>query len=144
MPLSIRITVLCALLALASLAGVWGQQVPDAERYWPRGRGPHFKGVSTTANPPITWSETKNIVWKAPLPGRGNSTPVVLNPIPSPVFEDGVPILMSGFQGNDLKAIRVVATSTARAPRLQEPLRDRGAVADPAAAAHLQRLGPLR
>lgn len=77
MTIAIRITALCALLALGSLVGVSGQQVPDAERSWPQWRGPHFTGVSTTANPPITWSETKNILWKAPLPGRGNSTPVV-------------------------------------------------------------------
>lgn len=73
---SIRLTASCALLALGSLAHVSGQAT-DAERYWPQWRGPHFKGVSTTANPPVTWSETKNILWKAPLPGRGNSTPVV-------------------------------------------------------------------
>ena len=66
----------CAILALASLVTVAGQ-ASDAERYWPQWRGAHFKGVSTTANPPVTWSETKNILWKVPLPGRGNSTPVV-------------------------------------------------------------------
>jgi outer membrane protein assembly factor BamB len=66
----------CAILALASLVTVAGQAA-DAERYWPQWRGAHFKGVSTTANPPVTWSETKNILWKVPLPGRGNSTPVV-------------------------------------------------------------------
>jgi outer membrane protein assembly factor BamB len=66
----------CAILTLASFVNVAGQ-ASDAERYWPQWRGPHFKGVSTTANPPVTWSETKNILWKVPLPGRGNSTPVV-------------------------------------------------------------------
>jgi outer membrane protein assembly factor BamB len=30
-----------------------------------------------------------------------------MNPIPSPVHEDGLAILMSGFQGNDLRAVRV-------------------------------------
>ena len=70
------LAVASAALALGSFADV-SSQAADAERYWPQWRGPHFKGVSTTANPPITWSETKNIVWKAPLPGRGNSTPVI-------------------------------------------------------------------
>ena len=36
-------------------------QQPAASRYWPQWRGPHATGVSTTANPPIEWSETKNI-----------------------------------------------------------------------------------
>lgn len=30
-----------------------------------------------------------------------------MNAIPSPVYGDGLVILMSGFRGNDLKAIRV-------------------------------------
>jgi outer membrane protein assembly factor BamB len=70
-----------AAVAVATVATLVAAQLPagppEAERFWPQWRGPHFKGVSTTANPPLTWSETKNVLWKAPLPGRGNSTPVV-------------------------------------------------------------------
>ena len=76
MPRTVSLVVASAALALGSFADV-SSQAADAERFWPQWRGPHFKGVSTTANPPITWSETKNIVWKASLPGRGNSTPVI-------------------------------------------------------------------
>ena len=76
MPRTAALAIASAVLALGSFADV-SSQAADAERFWPQWRGPHFKGVSTTANPPVTWSETKNIVWKAPLPGRGNSTPVV-------------------------------------------------------------------
>ena len=72
----VAIVLASALLALASFTDV-SSQAADAERFWPQWRGPHFKGVSTTANPPVTWSETRNIAWKVPLPGRGNSTPVV-------------------------------------------------------------------
>ncbi len=43
--------------------------------------------------------ETGAIVWE----GDG----LTMNPIPSPVHEDGLVILMSGFRGNDLRAIRV-------------------------------------
>ena len=32
---------------------------------------------------------------------------LTMNPIPSPVHEDGLVFLMSGFRGNDLKAVRV-------------------------------------
>src|SRR5881392_368650 len=45
---------------------------------WPAWRGPLANGVSPTANPPITWSETKNVRWKVELPGKGHSSPVVL------------------------------------------------------------------
>ena len=76
MPRTLAFAIASAALALGSFADV-SSQAADAERYWPQWRGPHFKGVSTTANPPVTWSENKNIVWKTPLPGRGNSTPVV-------------------------------------------------------------------
>jgi outer membrane protein assembly factor BamB len=38
---------------------------------------------------------------------RFESDGLTMNPIPSPVSENGLLILMSGFQGNDLKAIRL-------------------------------------
>ena len=76
MPRTVTLVIASAALALGSFADL-SSQAADAARFWPQWRGPHFKGVSTTANPPVTWSESKNIAWKAPLPGRGNSTPVV-------------------------------------------------------------------
>ena len=50
---------------------------PEAERFWPQWRGPSSTGVSIHANPPLEWSETKNIKWKVEIPGRGSSSPVV-------------------------------------------------------------------
>ncbi len=44
---------------------------------WPQWRGPNGSGVSTEKNLPDQWSADKNIQWKAPLPGRGHSSPVV-------------------------------------------------------------------
>src|SRR5262245_55169430 len=76
MPRTVTLAMASAVLALGSFADV-SSQAADAARFWPQWRGPHFKGVSTTANPPVTWSESKNILWKTALPGRGNSTPVV-------------------------------------------------------------------
>ncbi len=43
--------------------------------------------------------ETGSIVWE----GDG----LTMNPIPSPVYDDELVYLMSGFQGNDLRAIRL-------------------------------------
>jgi outer membrane protein assembly factor BamB len=43
--------------------------------------------------------ETGDIVWE--------SDGLTMNPIPSPVTENGMVFAMSGFQGNDLKAIRL-------------------------------------
>ncbi|PYR74541.1 MAG: hypothetical protein DMF86_18205, partial [Acidobacteria bacterium] len=50
---------------------------PAAEKYWPQWRGPYATGVSKTADPPIEWSETKNVRWKVEIPGRGSASPVV-------------------------------------------------------------------
>ena len=36
-----------------------------------------MSGVSTTANPPTEWSESKNIRWKVEIPGRGSASPIV-------------------------------------------------------------------
>ena len=44
---------------------------------WPAWRGPNATGVSTSAKPPVEWSESKNVRWKIEIPGRGSSTPIV-------------------------------------------------------------------
>lgn len=44
---------------------------------WPHWRGPTYNGISQEKGLPLYWSETKNLAWKLPLPGRGGSTPVV-------------------------------------------------------------------
>lgn len=46
---------------------------------WPAWRGPNRDGIAPAGqNPPVQWSETENIVWKAPVPGRGHSSPTVV------------------------------------------------------------------
>ncbi len=34
-------------------------------------------GAAKNANPPLTWSETENIKWKAAVPGQGLSSPII-------------------------------------------------------------------
>src|SRR5437899_3479261 len=48
-----------------------------ADKFWPEWRGPLANGVAPHADPPLTWSETNNIKWKLPIPGEGDSTPIV-------------------------------------------------------------------
>jgi outer membrane protein assembly factor BamB len=43
---------------------------------WHHWRGPNADG-SSPANPPLKWDAKTNIRWKADLPGRGSSTPVI-------------------------------------------------------------------
>lgn len=66
-----------ALISIVISAATLLAQVSDADRYWAQWRGPRQSGVSTTANPPLEWSETKNIRWKVQIPGRGSASPVV-------------------------------------------------------------------
>ena len=44
---------------------------------WPAWRGPHGDGHSSAKAPPLQWSRTENVRWKTPLPGPGNSSPIV-------------------------------------------------------------------
>jgi outer membrane protein assembly factor BamB len=46
---------------------------------WPQFRGPDGQGHSSERGLPLEWSETTNVAWKAPVPGRGWSSPVVAN-----------------------------------------------------------------
>ena len=49
----------------------------ESHQNWPQWRGPTWNGVAPEGNPPVTWSETENLVWKTPIPGSGWSTPVI-------------------------------------------------------------------
>lgn len=71
---------------------------------WPSWRGPLRTGVSTTANPPIEWSEDKNVRWKTALPGKGHSSPVV--------WEDSIYLTTAIAYGEKLKPIPVTATGS--------------------------------
>jgi len=44
---------------------------------WPEFRGPTGQGIAANADPPLTWSQTENVVWKRAIPGRGWSSPIV-------------------------------------------------------------------
>jgi outer membrane protein assembly factor BamB len=46
---------------------------------WPRFRGPNGSGISPDrASSPVHWSDSENLRWKAPLPGPGSSSPIVV------------------------------------------------------------------
>ncbi|MCY4510906.1 MAG: PQQ-binding-like beta-propeller repeat protein [Acidobacteria bacterium] len=76
-----------SLVMLAALAPAAGAQdsagvrmVPpegDGARYWSRWRGPSGQGVVEGTGYPDRWSDTENVLWKVPVPGRGHSSPIV-------------------------------------------------------------------
>jgi outer membrane protein assembly factor BamB len=64
-----------AALSLAGFALTTGFAANESR--WPNWRGPNGDGSIAAGNYPVRWSETNNIVWKVPLPGKGCSTPIV-------------------------------------------------------------------
>jgi outer membrane protein assembly factor BamB len=44
---------------------------------WPQFRGPTGQGHSTERGLPVEWSESRNVLWKAPVPGLGWSSPAI-------------------------------------------------------------------
>lgn len=52
------------------------QSVTFAAGDWPRWRGPNDDGMAR-GDAPLHWSDTEHVAWKAAVPGRGHSSPVV-------------------------------------------------------------------
>lgn len=71
----------CLLLAVLSCFAVsccWGDDfLTESLPHWHQWRGPRADGLSPHGDPPIEWDETRNVRWKAALPGEGHSTPIV-------------------------------------------------------------------
>lgn len=68
---------------------------------WPAYRGPAGQGVSDAKNVPTEWSTEKNVVWKTEIPGRGWSSPLLI---------DGKIVLTTAMEEtvNDLHDLKVL------------------------------------
>lgn len=54
-------------------------KVAVASTDWPWWRGPQRNGIaSSDQSPPLKWSDTENVVWHSPVPGRGHGSPTVV------------------------------------------------------------------
>jgi outer membrane protein assembly factor BamB len=76
---AIPVLLAVSLLTAPSPAGEVEMIVPEgeAQKYWPRWRGPSGQGYVTGSGYPDTWSDTENVLWRVPAPGAGNSSPIV-------------------------------------------------------------------
>ncbi len=63
-------------LSCVLLIGPLTYAAPAADA-WPQFRGPRSSGVGEGTGLPEAWSATENVLWKAKIPGRGWSSPVV-------------------------------------------------------------------
>lgn len=61
------------MLFLLLSAGVLQGEAPN----WHQWRGPDANGVAPGSDPPIEWSEEKNLRWKVAIPGKGHASPVI-------------------------------------------------------------------
>lgn len=65
-------------VAVIMLANLWLVTLSESAD-WSRFRGPNGSGVSAEAERlPVEWSDSKNLKWKADLPGPGSSCPIVV------------------------------------------------------------------
>jgi outer membrane protein assembly factor BamB len=64
----------CLLLTLSLTPPATGTGIAQN---WPQWRGPFGTGSVPDGNPPVEWSEQKNVRWKVRLSGTGYSTPAV-------------------------------------------------------------------
>jgi outer membrane protein assembly factor BamB len=75
---------------------------------WPQFRGPTGQGHSDERGLPLEWSETRNIAWKTPIPGRGWSSPVVADGrvwLTSAVHRGAAPANATAVKGASLRAL---------------------------------------
>lgn len=73
----------CALTLITGPALVLGENVDDGVTFssqdWPWWRGPDRNGVAPAGqDPPLEWSDSKNIVWSLKIVGRGHGSPTVV------------------------------------------------------------------
>jgi outer membrane protein assembly factor BamB len=66
------------IVGLAGFAGGLAARELAAEENWPRWRGPRGDGHSLATKVPVRW-DAGSVAWKTPLPGKGQSSPVVWN-----------------------------------------------------------------
>ena len=73
---------------------------------WPWWRGPNRDGLADpNQDPPLSWSETENVLWKVKVPGRGHSSPIV--------FGDQV-FLTTADHDRDLQSVLAYDRKTGR------------------------------
>ena len=65
------------LLILALVANISLASEDGSQKFWPHWRGPLATGAVLKGNPPVEWSESKNVKWKTAIDGLGLSTPII-------------------------------------------------------------------
>jgi outer membrane protein assembly factor BamB len=101
-------------VAIVALAG-------DGRDAWPHWRGPSVQGLVPGTGYVDQWSDTVNVLWKVPVPGRGHSTPIVWGDriFLTTATENGARRSVLCFRRSDGKLLWDTAAPAAPAERLQ-------------------------
>jgi outer membrane protein assembly factor BamB len=98
---------------------------------WPEFRGPTAQGHSTERGLPLEWSESRNVIWKARVPGLGWSSPVVAGGrvwVTSAIKERGGSLRALAF---DLETGRELVNAEVFRTKSADPLNAKNSLASP-------------
>jgi outer membrane protein assembly factor BamB len=98
---------------------------------WPEFRGPTGQGHSAERGLPLEWSESRNVMWKARVPGLGWSSPVVAGGrvwVTSAIKERGGSLRALAF---DLETGRELVNAEVFRTRSADPLNAKNSLASP-------------
>jgi outer membrane protein assembly factor BamB len=78
-PLLLAVCFVSALASTAPAAEKAGAaEIAVAPTDWPWWRGPNHDGTAgADQSPPLKWSDSENVLWKVPVPGRGHGSPTI-------------------------------------------------------------------
>ena len=113
----IAIALLVGLVVTALNAAPGVSLIPvegEGAKYWPRWRGPSGQGHVAGTSYVDTWSDTTHVKWKATVPGRGHSSPIVWGQhiFLTSEHEDGLRLTMLAFNRADGEVLWETAIPT--------------------------------
>jgi outer membrane protein assembly factor BamB len=87
----------------------------EAASYWTRWRGPSGQGSVTGTNYVDAWSDSTNVKWTVPVPGRGHSSPIVWKDhiFLTTARDGGSKVAMLAFRRSDGKLLWDTSAATA-------------------------------
>jgi outer membrane protein assembly factor BamB len=101
------VTLSPSLRAAAADAATMIEVEGEGAKYWTRWRGPSGQGIVASGKYRDRWSPTEGVQWKAAVPGRGHSSPIVWG---NHIFmttshDDGARVSMLAFRRSDGKPL---------------------------------------
>jgi outer membrane protein assembly factor BamB len=120
----IRRTLVTLFVALITTAALSAED-------WPEFRGPTGQGHSSERGVPLEWGESRNVLWKTPVPGLGWSSPVVAGGrvwLTTATKERGASLRVLAF---DVETGREVVNAEVFRTRSAEPTNPKNSLASP-------------